>query len=74
MKKFWEGLYFITSAVGASIIACNINANVIGYCLFLIASTVGGVLAYNSNASRTIWMVNGIFGIINVVGIVRYMA
>ena len=72
MKRFWEAVYLVTSALGAAIIAFNINANVVGYCFFLVSSVVGGVMAYNSNASHTIWKVNVLFAVINIIGIVRY--
>lgn len=74
IKKFAEAVYLATSAIGATLIALNVNANVLGYCLFLVSSVVGGYLAYNSNASRSILTVNVMFGIINIVGIWRYMA
>ena len=74
MKRLWEAVYLVTSAIGASIIAFNINANVLGYSFFLASSVVGSYLAYHSNVSRTVVGVNVMFGVINIVGIVRYMA
>ena len=74
MKKVYEGIYLVTSFLGAGIIAANVNANVLGYAIFLIASITGGYLAYYSNVSRSVLVVNAMFAVINIIGIVRYMA
>jgi hypothetical protein len=71
LKKSMEVAYLVTSIIGAILIASNIDANLIGYCLFFVSSCCGAYLAYHSNASRSLLMVNVIFGIINLFGIVR---
>jgi hypothetical protein len=72
IKPFADAIYLITSGAGASAIALNLNINVLGYALFLVSSIVGFYLAYNSTASRSILAVNAMFGIINVIGLIRY--
>lgn len=71
LKKTVEVIYLVTSIAGALLIALNINANLTGYYLFFLSSCAGAYLAYHSNASRSLLTVNVIFGIINVIGIVR---
>jgi hypothetical protein len=72
MNKIVDGIYLATSFAGAAIIAANVNANVLGYVLFLVSSILGAYLVMKSNASRSLLIVNIVFAIINVVGIVRY--
>jgi hypothetical protein len=67
-----ENLYRASSLIGAVLIALNVGQNVTGYWLFLMSSILGGWLAYKSNASRSLVEVNVMFGIINIIGIVRY--
>lgn len=63
--------YLLAAFLGALLVAANIGAALYGYVLFLISSILGGYLAYNSNASRSLLYVNIMFGLINVLGIVR---
>ena len=71
MKLILEVIYIITAMTGAAIVASNIGENLIGYWVFLVSSAIGAHLAYHSNASRSIVIVNVIFGCINVIGIIR---
>ncbi len=72
MKKIVNISYLATSAIGALLIALNVNANVLGYVLFLISSILASVIVLKSNADRSLLYVNVMFGIINVIGIIRY--
>jgi hypothetical protein len=71
--KIVNFVYLATSIVGALLIAANIQANLIGYVLFLISSILGAYLVTISNASRSLLIVNIVFAIINVIGIVRHL-
>jgi hypothetical protein len=75
MNKIVDRIYLATSFAGAAIIAANVNANVLGYVLFLVSSVLGAYMVAKSNAShelRSLLKVNIVFAVINVVGIVRY--
>ena len=71
-KRLIEAVYLVTSALGALIIAANINANVYGYLLFLAGSVAGSYLVVESKAPKSLLYVNIMFGCINVIGLVRY--
>lgn len=64
-------IYLVAAISGAVLVALNIGMALLGYTLFLISSVLGGWLAHNSNADRSLVYVNIIFGFINIVGIVR---
>lgn len=72
IKPAVDVVFLLTSFAGAGIIAANIDLNVIGYWLFLVSSIAGFTLVWNSNASKSLLLVNAMFAIINIVGIVRY--
>lgn len=71
MNKVISGVYLGSSIVGALLVALNAGVAVLGYSVFLVSSSLGGYLAYNSNADRSLLYVNIIFGLINCLGIIR---
>ena len=64
-------IYLGSSMVGALLVALNIGLQFEGYALFLVSSISGSYLVLKSNASRSLLWVNGLFAIINIVGMVR---
>lgn len=66
-----EAVHFLTSVGGALLIALNIKMAVLGYSLFLVSSCTGSFLLIKSDASKSLLTVAIVFGIINVLGLVR---
>lgn len=71
MKAILDIIYMVSSIGGAAVVAANIGAQVLGYTLFLISSVTALILLLSSNASRSLVVVNSIFTVINVVGLIR---
>lgn len=71
VKRIVDGLYLASSAVGATLVALNVGAQLAGYSLFLLSSVCALYLLRGSNASRSLFIVNGVFAVINLIGIVR---
>lgn len=71
VKRIVDGLYLASSAVGATLVALNVGAQLAGYCLFLLSSCCALYLLRGTGASRSLMMVNGMFAVINLIGIVR---
>ena len=71
MTRLLEPLYFLCAFAGAILIALNVGVALWGYVLFLASSILGGYIAYASKSPRSILYVNVMFGLINVLGIVR---
>lgn len=60
------------SIIGSSLIASNIGYNGLGYFFFILASVATLYLLTISTASKSLYVVNGYFLFINIVGLVRY--
>ena len=71
MKKVVDYVYLISSIVGAALVASNAGVQLAGYTLFLISSLCALYLLRLSNASKSLWIVNGMFALINLFGIIR---
>ena len=70
-KRLAEIFYFASAAAGALLVALNIGYQLEGYIFFLISSFLGSYLVLISDASRSILWVNVMFGVINIIGIIR---
>lgn len=71
IKRILDAIYLISSVLGAVLIAANVGAQLLGYCLFLVSSIIAVYLLHRSNASRSLMIVNVIFAVINLIGIIR---
>lgn len=71
MKRILDVVYLTSSFLGAVLIAANVGAQLLGYCLFLVSSIVAVFLLYRSDASRSLLIVNIMFALINLLGIFR---
>ena len=71
VKRIVDGLYLASSAVGATLVALNVGAQLAGYSLFLLSSVCALYLLRGTGASRSLMMVNGMFAVINLIGIIR---
>lgn len=71
VKRLIDGLYLASSIVGATLVALNVGAQLAGYSLFLLSSCCALYLLRDSNASRSLIIVNGVFAVINLIGIIR---
>lgn len=71
MKKVIDYVYIISSILGAVVIASNTGTQFVGYCLFLLSSLCTLYLLHLSDASKSLWIVNGMFAVINLYGVIR---
>lgn len=71
LKTALDIVYMTTSITGALLVAANIGAQLVGYTLFLISSLTAIFLLTRSNASKSLIIVNLVFALINLVGIIR---
>ena len=60
------------SIIGSTLIASNTGHNGLGYFFFILASFATLYLLKISTASKSLYVVNAYFLIINMVGLVRY--
>jgi len=60
------------SILGSTIIAMNLGYNALGYFFFILASIATLHLLCISTASKSLYVVNAYFLVINVVGLFRY--
>lgn len=65
-------VYLASSIAGALLVAMNVGQMLVGYALFFTSSVLGAYLAYNSNVDRSMLWVNVVFGVINVIGFIRW--
>ncbi len=72
MKTLLDVLVLVGAIGGSTLIAANVGMNVIGYVLFLISSVSSLLLLRQSNASKSLVLVNLYFTAMNVLGIFRY--
>lgn len=72
-RKLLDYGYLASSLAGAALIALNLGTQVLGFTLFLVSNILGVVLLKGSTASKSLILVNVVFALINVVGIVRYL-
>lgn len=70
--KFLNALYLATSVIGAILVALNLGYQFIGYVLFFISSCSGMFIAIRSNAPSSLVIVNGMFAVINIIGLISY--
>ena len=70
-KKLADVIFVVSNAVGASLIALNMGLQLYGFISFLIGNFVGMYLLKNSDASKSLFVIQIMFAIINIVGIIR---
>lgn len=71
MKKIADILFVISNAVGALLIASNIGLHLYGFISFLIGNIFGMYLLKQSNASKSLMIIQVMFTVINIIGIIR---
>lgn len=72
MKRVLDFLAVAGAVGGSTLIASNVGLNVLGYALFLISSLASLQLLRQSDASKSLIVINLWFTAMNVLGIVRY--
>jgi hypothetical protein len=72
MKRVLDFLAVAGAIGGSSLIAANVGLNVLGYAFFLISSLASLQLLRQSDASKSLIVINLWFTAMNVLGIVRY--
>jgi len=70
-KQIVDIIYLVTAFAGAIIVASNIGQARLGYSIFFVSSLAALYLLAISNASRSLVVVNILFMVINVYGIIR---
>lgn len=71
-EKIADVVVVVGSIAGSTLTASNLGYNNIGYVFFILASLATLYLLSLCNASKSLYVVNGYFLIINVVGVIRY--
>lgn len=70
-KKIADIIFVASNAIGASLIALNTGLQLYGFISFLIGNFVGMYLLKGSNASKSLFVIQLMFAVINIVGIIR---
>jgi len=60
-----------TGVVGAVLMALNMNLFILAYLLFTISTVLWSIYAYR-NSNKQLLVMNIIFSLINIVGLVRF--
>jgi len=61
----------VTGVIAATVMALNLNMFVFAYCLFITSSILWSIFAYRTSNNQLLIM-NLIFTLINLVGLIRF--
>jgi hypothetical protein len=71
IRRIADVAVVVCSVIGACLVAANIGAALYGYIIFIIANVASLVVLSKAQGVKSVMLVNAMFFVINLVGIVR---